>query len=1834
MKKSRSAYGGAITRVLRRHEKLLDADPSTFDIATLKRQMESVQATSESFIQVHQNLLETHATEVDDEQEMRTLDSHEESVALTLSILQRLVDLKSVHMEACNFDEKLANLEAKIATNPELSYPDALKKLENTLAQMEKTVNQSTIPRDHRVSKMVRAFDTRMLDLSASEARASPADVSISSSTTSDHHHHHIKLPKLAVPTFNGDILKWAVFWERFSSIIHDNPKLDNHEKLTYLRQAITDPDASQLLSTTTIAPGQYDELVDTLQKRYDKKRIIHQHHVMALINCQAVKHDTHKELCAFIDTFSLNIRALENAKQFDAESILTSIATSKLPKVITDRWSLHTRDTKDVPKVKDLLAFLTEHANSTATASNVLNRAEMGRDPARKPKAAVHVSQPSTSRSNSGACSACKGDCHSLYYCTAFMAMSLDDKQNHVRKHNVCSNCLTYGHRVKDCRSLGRCKKCHRNHHTILHRESAPVLPTEPQAQAASSQAPGSSSQTQVASSQAPGPSSPAQAASSQGNQAQQMHSVTAAPIMTKFDPTIHMTAVVTLESSHGRKLRARAFLDTGSHLTIMTRRAAQLLQLHLHPEKLGMAGVGDVTTCSSHSSHVFLSTAEDATPLFLKVFVLPKVTGNMPAQTPPPLRHLPHLQNLPLADPQFDQPGKIDLLIGNDALQDIIMPEFRRGAPSEPVAIKTVYGWAILGRLPSTSNSATSSVNVVSPTPTSDDLLTRFWETEEVSTAPVHTSEEKVVQEHFISNHVFLSQGLYQVTLPRKADAPVLGESRSQALRCLKTNEQSLLKKGMWQQFQDVVKEYMDLGHAEPVPDNELKLPDSRVYYMPMHSVVKQSSSTTKLRVVFDASAKTSSGHSFNDTLAVGPTLYPPITDILMKFRTYPIALSGDISKMYRAIQLSPEDRNFHRFLWRQDISTDPSEFRMTRVTFGVAASPFAAIRTLQQVAADFGADYPLASPHVSKSFYVDDFLAGAQTTEEAISLQEQLRTLLLKGGFQLRKWRSNSEQVMDTIPTDLHEPSQQKMLNQDTASHPKALGIHWDAQTDSFFVSIGDPAQQSTTKRSIISDIARTFDVLGWLAPATVKMKMLFQRLWELKLDWDQEVPPEVQECHHIWRSELSCFINFPVARCYFRKGEEILQTELHGFADASENAYAAVVYLRTTYAAAPPTMALVTAKTKVAPLKQLSIPRLELCAAHLLAKLLTTVGAALHINLSNTYAWSDSTIVLYWLDGNPRRLKTFVGNRVANILEVLPPTAWRHVPSQDNPADCASRGMFPQELLQHQLWWTGPSWLLTDPPQLPTQPLTPPLNIPEVKAICLPVNIAPHMDLEERFSCFDKLVRVTAWMLRFIERTRKLQSSPSPNHCSNPFLTASEIKEAELLLISRSQRRSFPTELQRLQSGKTLKPSSCIASLSPTIRSGGLIVMGGRLQNSALATSQRHPIILSGKDLLTRLIVTTKHLALLHAGPTLLMAATAANYHIIGARRLIRTTCRSCITCRKTSAITQQQMMGQLPASRVTPSAPFNHTGMDFAGPFIIKKGHTRRPVYLKAYACLFVCFSTKAVHIELVSDLTSEAFLAALKRFVARRGCPTHLQSDNGSNFVGANNILKDIYALLSEKTTQTAITSFATSQRIEWHFSPEKAPHFGGLWEAAVKSAKFHLKRVVGEQRLTFEELTTVLCQVECCLNSRPLVPLQSHSDDGIDVLTPGHFLIGRNLQALPEIDLTSKKLPLLRRWSLLQAISQHFWRRWSTEYLQQLQRFNKWRTPTANLQVDDIVLIKEDGLVSNSHWPMGKIVRIYPGKDGHVRVVAIKTKTGTYKRPTAKIVRLISQEP
>ena len=520
--------------------------------------------------------------------------------------------------------------------------------------------------------------------------------------------------------------------------------------------------------------------------------------------------------------------------------------------------------------------------------------------------------------------------------------------------------------------------------------------------------------------------------------------------------------------------------------------------------------------------------------------------------------------------------------------------------------------------------------------------------------------------------------------MVLPRNSKGLILGDSRARALRRFFSNEKSLLRRGSYDLFNSVVQEYLDLGHAQLVSKEEMETPPSHTYYLPMHGVCKEGSSTTKLRVVFDASSPSTTNVSLNDTLGVGPTLHPPLDHILLKFRKYRVALTGDIKGIYREILLSPADKQLHRFLWRPSTDQPVQEFRMNRLTFGVAASPYLAVRTLQQVAADHGHALPLVSEHLMTSFYVDDLLAGADSVGGALDLFAGLTDVLTKGGFLLRKFRSSHAAVLAGIPSELQEPMPNMDLVDLHSSHyPKALGLAWDSKADVMSTAVQLPDNFKSTKRGIIADVARTFDVLGWIAPVIITMKVLFQTLWQLKIGWDEEVPAHLKAQHIKWREELPLLSSIRLPRCYFRE-EPTLTVQLHGFCDSSECAYAAVVYIRATYSHLPPSCQLVVAKSRVAPLKKLTIPRLELCGAALLAELMETTMATLEVPLSDVYAWSDSTIVLCWLRSHPSKFKPFVANRVSSTTRVLPPSAWHHVPTKENPADCASRGMSAWEL----------------------------------------------------------------------------------------------------------------------------------------------------------------------------------------------------------------------------------------------------------------------------------------------------------------------------------------------------------------------------------------------------------------------------------------------------------------------------------------------------------------------------------------------------------------------
>ncbi|XP_077290363.1 uncharacterized protein LOC143914146 [Arctopsyche grandis] len=398
------------------------------------------------------------------------------------------------------------------------------------------------------------------------------------------------------------------------------------------------------------------------------------------------------------------------------------------------------------------------------------------------------------------------------------------------------------------------------------------------------------------------------------------------------------------------------------------------------------------------------------------------------------------------------------------------------------------------------------------------------------------------------------------------------------------------------------------------------------------------------------------------------------------------------------------------------------------------------------------------------------------------------------------------------------------------------------------------------------------------------------------------------------------------------------------------------------------------------------------------------------------------------------------------------------------------------------------------------------------------------------------------------------------------------------------------------------------------------------VGGRIGNALISEVQKHPILIDSKHILTTLIIRDYHLKNLQLGTQSLLYLMRLKYWLLNGTNTIKGTLRKCITCFKSKPIIIGQLMGDLPSSRIIPKPSFHHYGVDYAGPFAIKNGTLRNSKITKCYVCIFICFVTKAVHMEVVSDLTSVAFLNCFKRFVARRGKPAIMWSDNGTNFVGANREPGRILQNLFSENSFNQIISYAFTEGIQWNFIPPRSPHMGGIWESAVKQLKYHLKRIINSVNLTFESLATVIAQIEACLNSRPLTPISNDPKD-LNPLTPGHFLIGRPLLAIPQsrvMETTNIKHQYLQ---MTKATSE-FWNRWSLDYISSLQIRNKWKQQKDNIKIGDLVVIKEEGLPTTA-WALGRVRQIYPGGDGLIRVAELTTKNGITRRALFKLAVL-----
>lgn len=1178
-------------------------------------------------------------------------------------------------------------------------------------------------------------------------------------------------------------------------------------------------------------------------------------------------------------------------------------------------------------------------------------------------------------------------------------------------------------------------------------------------------------------------------------------------------------------------------------------------------------------------------------------------------------------------LADPEYWKPDQVFMLFGVGFFAKVITSVIQRNVDGTAI-MNTTIGAIVFGsqseKLDERTGKVVSSISF-NQEDQLDKLLERLWQNDQVESHSKFTEEENLVETHFMQTHRRDKNGRFIVHIPLRDNVSNIGSSRDIALKRFMYLERKLMKnRGTKEIYTEKINDLMRLGH--------LKLVDKRpkdgemVYYIPHHCIPKDN------RIVYDASCKTNKGISLNDIQLLGPKLQKDLQEIIMRFRRHRIAIYADIRKMFNQVKLAPEQWNLQRIFWREDPKHKLKEYWLTVVIFGLTASPFLAVRSVIQTARESKENHPIAAKAIEEDFYMDDCTTGAETVGKAIKLAREIDSILRKAGFELRQWKSNGRSVVEAMDS---EPENTVLFSEGEGT--TILGLKWLINVDKFtFVVKNAEIEEKVTKRKIVSHVAQLYDPNGYISPVTIVGKIIIQDLWKIRIEWDENLPVELERRWiEYWKSIIH-LQDFKLDRWLGTASETSIH--IHGFSDSSEAALGAVLYVRAEHPNGMITSKLLTSKTKVAPLKTVTIPRLELAAAELLGRLVKRIMESMEWASAKYTLWLDSSPAYFWMKRIPRELKTYVGNRVASIQENTDINCWRHIDGKENPADLLSRGIPTRELINNRMWLHGPYWLSLSEDQWPKskimqeneEEMQKEMRIHAISSFKDPLRIGirgtnTHVPLVEYANKLEKAVNILSYVARFIKlKLSSPKGRPKRNKAKGMQLklmppTKEEKATAMEYLIRKAQQEFYNKEITALKAQRNLPEKCKIECLKPILDQKDILRVGGRLGRAEMDYEMKHPAIIPNGSRLAWLLIDYAHRQTKHGGVQLMMQFIRQNYWIPKLRNELRNYVHKCVVCVRLNAQLEDQLMSELPAERVQLGKAFLHTGIDYAGPFELKMVGTEKRK--KCWIAIFVCLKTRAVHIDIVMDISSASFLACYERFIGKRGRCEKLFSDNGTAFVGAE---KELQRAL-EKWISKEFLDHIHNKGTQWQFMTPAAPHQGGIYEAAVKSMKFHLKRIVGQRILQFEQMYTLLNQIEAILNSRPLHPLNDDPND-MQALTPGHFLVGEPLILPLPFDLDNrpdtKGLHFLKE---RQKMIGHFWDRWRMEYLTTLQERKKWRREKEELKIGQLVVLKHEH-VPPTNWPLGRIQELIRSKDGIVRNVVVKTVSTTLKRPVQKI--------
>lgn len=1656
-----------------------------------------------------------------------------------------------------------------------------------------------------------------------------------------------LTLPQPSVPIFRGDPSDYCSFIRAFENLIE--AKTSSHSARLYYLVQYTEGDVQELMQSCLLmkADEGYKEARRLLKAKYGQNHKIAAAYLNKVVDGPVVKPGDGTGLHKFAVTLTSCKNTLKDIgllNKIENPGIMQKIV-GRLPLGLKLKWrDVADKISEEVKReitIEDLAEFVEKRARAATHPifGNISDPKSSNHNPGKtrfgtKPHKAFasqanEVTSSNDAMSSNGhsvvnlaslgskpACPMCK-NLHWLSQCDKFKEKSVDDRRSFVRANSLCDNCLVSGHYARSCEKKSFCKvaDCKLKHSTFLHpKPQSRVTVTEIETQA--------------------------QNGCVNVNAGNLIGAGTSVPLRSTVSMAI--VPVKVRAKGLGELIETYAFLDSGSNTTFCT---------DLLKKQLGVRGVDislSLTTmersnstrkCTALSLEVFDLDENESVelPVVFSMCSLPVTSKDIPLQED--VDKWKHLEGIHLPSIQ----AQVGLLIGCDVPKALEPREFKKSKDGGPFATRTMFGWVINGPRSANEKSIVRSANLFRTDAQLSKQFEQFCNMEfndSVFDDSTSMSREDIRALEIFEKSINLSEGHYNVAIPWSCSPPNLPNNKSMALHRLKYLKKKLSNNPeIGRKYSAFMDELLEKGFARKVPENQIDRDDGSVWYLPHHSVVHPQK-PDKTRVVFDCAAKFK-GVSLNDRVLQGPDLTNSLVGVLTRFRKESVAFMADIESMFFQVRVPPSDIDALRFLWypNNDLNQEPVEYQMLVHLFGGVWSPSCANFALLKTAQDNSHLYDTEAVEiVRKNFYVDDCLKSVNSEERAIELIGQLRHMLAAGGFNLTKWVSNSRIVLESIPASERVKEVKDLdLHNDILPVERALGVRWNTETDQFTFKIV-VKEKPATRRGLLSIVSSVYDPLGFASPFVLPAKFILQELCRRKLDWDDKIPDELLVRWEQWLSELPALEQFTVDRCFIPpEFREVVRRELHHFSDASELGYGAVSYLRSVDVEGRVNCSFVQAKSRLAPMKQVTIPRLELAAAVVSSRLDRMIRKELDLDISDSVFWTDSTCVLGYINNEDRRFQTYVANRVSTILEASKPSQWKYVDTKSNPADDTSRGLTSESLVYNSRWKYGPQFLVQPESAWPVQPAGVEKiseNDSELKKEASSFTTSSLetsfsiTSLFQQFSSWYRLRKFVAWMLRLraglralvAERTEKSEKLACKKD-SKP-ISVEELNRAEVAILKCVQRETFeecpgPDDAVK---GKVIKRSSPIYGLDP-VYINGLLCVGGRLKHAPIQDDAKHPVILPKKHHVVDLIVRHNHAIAGHSGVEYVLSIIRNKFWIVKARVVVKKILRECFDCRRRQAPVGQQRMADLPKDRVTPNKPpFSFVGVDCFGPFIVRRGRSD----VKRYGVLFTCLAIRAVHIEVAHSMDTDSFINALRRFISRRGAPVRIRSDNGSNFVSGERELKEAI----NQWNQEQIHEYLLQQNVEWVFNPPAGSHHGGVWERCIRTVRKIIRAVVREQTLDDESLSTLFCEVESIVNGRPITKASDDPRD-MEALTPNHLLLLRSGAMLAPGSFCREDVYSRKRWKQVQYLADVFWRRWTREYLPTLQQRQKWITPRRNFMVNDVVLVVDDTSPRGS-WPLARILETHRNsKDGYVRSVTVKTRTSTLHRPVDKIVLL-----